>query len=248
MPVAVDLVVPIKELRHAKSRLVGVSAGLGRGPDRAATAHTDLALALAADTLAAVLASAVRRVAVVTADPRAAALVAPGGDDAGCASRAVVVDDPAAGLNAAVRAGVERLVRRDAVAPAGRPAPVAALLGDLPALRPADLDAALARAAAVLDDGAPAAFVADHTGDGTTLLVLGRSGPGAPPFGPRFGPHSAGAHAAAGAVALSGDWPGLRHDVDVPADLERVRALGTGPATRAWPDAVVPVAPLAGCR
>jgi 2-phospho-L-lactate/phosphoenolpyruvate guanylyltransferase len=249
MPVAVDLVVPIKELRHAKSRLVGVSAGLGRGPAQAATAHTDLALALAADTLAAVLASAVRRVAVVTADPRAAALVRDGhGTDDGCASRAVVVDDPAAGLNAAVRAGVERLVRRDAVRPGTKPAPVAALLGDLPALRPAELDAALARAAAVLDDGAPAAFVADHTGEGTTLLVLGRPGEGAPPFGPRFGPCSAQAHAAAGAVALSGDWPGLRHDVDVPADLEQVRALGAGPATRAWPDAVVPAAPLAGCR
>jgi 2-phospho-L-lactate guanylyltransferase len=260
MPDAVDLVVPIKELRHAKSRLVGVSAGLGRAPAAASTAHTDLALALAADTLAAVLASAVRRVAVVTAEPRAAALVRDGhasdddrgdddrGDDGGCPPRTVVVDDPAAGLNAAVRAGVERLVRRGAVEHTGRPVPVAALLGDLPALRPAELDAALARAAVVLDDGAPAAFVADHTGDGTTLLVLARSGEGVPPFGPRFGPHSAQAHAAAGAVALSGDWPGLRHDVDVPADLERVRALGAGPATRAWPDVVVPGAPLAGCR
>ncbi|HEY2195108.1 MAG TPA: 2-phospho-L-lactate guanylyltransferase [Actinomycetospora sp.] len=254
MPVAVDLVVPIKELRRAKSRLVGASAGLGRGPAEASAAHADLALALAADTLAAVLASAVRRVAVVTADPRAAALVragrpeaadgAIGHADRGCASRTVVVEDPAGGLNAAVRAGVERLVRGTE----GPPAPVAALLGDLPALRPAELDAALARADAVLDDGAPAAFVADHTGEGTTLLVLARPGEGVPSFGPRFGPHSAGAHAAAGAVALSGDWPGLRHDVDVPADLERVRTLGVGPATRAWPDAAVPAAPLAGCR
>ncbi|WP_211190312.1 2-phospho-L-lactate guanylyltransferase [Actinomycetospora sp. TBRC 11914] len=247
MPVAVDLVVPIKELRRAKSRLVGATAGLGRAPAEASAAHADLALALAADTLAAVLASAVRRVAVVTTDPRAAALVRPERydgavehADGGCAARAVVVDDPAAGLNAAVRAGVEELAR----AGRGRPVPVAALLGDLPALRPAELDAALARAVAVLADGAPAAFVADHTGEGTTLLVLARPGDAVP----HFGPHSARAHAAAGAVALAGDWPGLRHDVDVPADLERVRALGVGPATRAWPDAPVPAVPLAGCR
>ncbi len=244
MPVAVDLVVPIKELRHAKSRLVGATVALGGAADRSA-AHADLALALAADTLAAVLASGVRRLAVVTADPRAAVLVrgGPAGAmvhaDRGCGGRAVVVDDPAAGLNAAVRAGVDRLSAEHADG-----ALVAALLGDLPALRPAELDAALDRAAAVLADGAPAAYVADHTGEGTTLLVLARPDDTLP----HFGPHSARAHAAAGAVALSGDWPGLRHDVDVPADLDRVRALGVGPATRAWPDVPVPAAPLAGCR
>ena len=245
MTVAVDLVVPIKELRRAKSRLVGATVDLVPGPQRSA-AHADLALALAADTLAAVLASAVRRVAVVTADPRAAALVRPvGAGDDGCRGpRTLVVDDPGAGLNAAVRAGVEHLRGVPAEHPDRGPAPVAALLGDLPALRPAELDEALAAALAVIADGAPAAYVADHTGEGTTLLVLTHPGHG----GPHFGPHSAGAHAAAGAVALSGTWPGLRHDVDVPADLERVRALGVGPATRAWPDVAVPAAPLAGCR
>ncbi len=242
MTVAVDLVVPIKELRRAKSRLVGATVGLVPAPDRSA-AHAGLALALAADTLAAVLASSVRRVAVVTAEPRAAALVGPVADDRGT-PRAVVVDDPGAGLNAAVRAGVEHLQRDAGRATAQAPVPVAALLGDLPALRPAELDEALARALAVLGDGAPAAYVADHTGEGTTLLVLARPGHG----GPHFGPASARAHAAAGAVALSGAWPGLRHDVDVPADLERVRALGVGAATRAWPAAAVPVVPLAGCR
>jgi 2-phospho-L-lactate guanylyltransferase len=246
MPVAVDLVVPIKELRRAKSRLVGATVDLVPARDRSA-AHAGLALALAADTLAAVLASAVRRVAVVTADPRAAALVIP--VDGGSVRRAVVVDDPGAGLNAAVRAGVDHLRRvTDGADEVIGAAPVAALLGDLPALRPAELDDALARAVAVLADGAPAAFVADHTGEGTALLVLPRPGHAGPRFAPHFGVHSARAHAAAGAVALTGAWPGLRHDVDVPADLERVRALGVGPATRAWPGVPVPVAPLAGCR
>ena len=247
MGVAVDLVVPIKELRRAKTRLVGATVDLVPPRDRS-TAHAGLALALAADTLAAVLASAVRRVAVVTADPRAAALVGPADGDGGAGSgRAVVVDDPGAGLNAAVRAGVEHLQRVGDGARVGA-APVAALLGDLPALRPAELDEALARAVAVLADGAPAAFVADHTGEGTALLVLPGPGQAGPPFTPRFGAHSARAHAVAGAVALTGAWPGLRHDVDVPADLERVRALGVGPATRAWPGVPVPAAPLARCR
>ncbi|MDT7741596.1 MAG: 2-phospho-L-lactate/phosphoenolpyruvate guanylyltransferase [Actinomycetota bacterium] len=248
MTVAVDLVVPIKELRRAKSRLVGATVALVPAPQRSA-AHASLALALAADTLAAVLASAVRRVAVVTSDPRAAALVRPAGHDGGGhhspdLSRTVVVDDPGAGLNAAVRAGVEHLQRFPDGLTGHAPAPVAALLGDLPALRAAELDQALARAVAVIADGAPAAYVADHTGEGTTMLVLARPGHG----GPHFGPRSAHAHAAAGAVALPDAWPGLRHDVDVPADLERVRALGVGPATRAWPDAAVPAVPLAGCR
>jgi 2-phospho-L-lactate/phosphoenolpyruvate guanylyltransferase len=243
MTVAVDLVVPIKELRRAKSRLVGATVDLVPAPQRSA-AHAGLALALAADTLAAVLASTVRRVAVVTSDPRAAALVRPAGPDDDGARRTVVVDDPGTGLNAAVRAGVEHLQQVPGSSSRQAAAPVAALLGDLPALRPAELDEALARAVAAIADGAPAAYVADHTGEGTTLLVLARPGRG----GPHFGPHSARAHAAAGAVALSGAWPGLRHDVDVPADLERVRTLGVGPATRAWPDVAVPAAPLAGCR
>jgi 2-phospho-L-lactate guanylyltransferase len=245
MSVPVDLVVPIKELRRAKSRLVGATVALAPTPAGQSETRAGLALALASDTLAAVLASSVRRVAVVTADPRAAALVRPAGErecrrDGGAPLRAVVVDDPGAGLNAAVVAGAEHLRE---VPDAQPPALIAALLGDVPALRPAELDDALGAAAAVITEGAPAAFVADHTGEGTTLLVLARPGHG----GPHFGPHSARAHGAAGAVALRGDWPGLRHDVDVPADLAEVRALGVGPATRAWPDVGVPAVPLVGC-
>jgi 2-phospho-L-lactate guanylyltransferase len=48
---------------------------------------------------------------------------------------------------------------------------------------------------------------------------------------PRFGPGSAAAHAASGARPLSGDWPGLRHDVDTAPDLDTVLALGPGPYT-----------------
>ncbi len=51
------------------------------------------------------------------------------------------------------------------------------------------------------------------------------------PLDPHFGPGSAAAHAASGARPLSGDWPGLRHDVDTALDLDTVLALGTGPYT-----------------
>lgn len=211
--VATDLVVPVKELHRAKTRLAGASAAVPTADPRAT--HADLALALAADTLAAVLASSVRRLAVVTSEPRLTA-----GDPVPVVGdpRVELVRDPGRGLDAAIRAGIEHL----------GPIPVGVLLADLPALRPEELDEALAAARTALRR-APAAFVADHTGEGTALLVA------APGFTPRFGPFSAAAHAAAGAVALTGDWPGLRHDVDVPADLDEVRALGVGPATRAWP-------------
>jgi 2-phospho-L-lactate guanylyltransferase len=228
--VPVDLVVPVKELHRAKSRLVAAVAGLpGSDADRH-RAHRDLALALARDTLRAATAAGIRRVVVVTAEPGDLLGVVPAAPaDPHARPSVEIVGDPGGGLNAAVSHGAAHL-RRTA---RGRAGLVAALQADLPALRPAELDAALTCAAAEIAAGATAAFVADHTGTGTTLLV------GAPGrvLRPRFGVGSAAAHAAAGAVALDGPWPGLRADVDTPEDLARVRALGTGPATGAWPTA-----------
>lgn len=196
------VVVPVKRLAVAKSRLLP-----GAEPDRIAA----LALAFATDTVAAALgAPLVGRVVVVTGDGAAAAAVS--------ALGAVVRPDAvAAGLNAALREGAAYAVGVHG------PHPVAALLGDLPALRPAELDDALAAAGAH-----PAAFVADADGTGTTLLTARLGG-----LLPRYGPGSAAAHAAAGAAALAGDWPGLRRDVDTAADLDVARTLGLGPATSA---------------
>jgi 2-phospho-L-lactate guanylyltransferase len=95
-----------------------------------------------------------------------------------------------------------------------------ALAGDLPALRPDDLDAALLGLRR-------RSFAADAEGSGTVLL----GAPAGVALDPRFGPGSAAAHAASGARPLSGDWPGLRHDVDTAADLHAVLALGAGPYT-----------------
>lgn len=194
------VVLPLKGGPAAKSRL--------RGP-------AGLATAVALDTLAAALAA--RRagdVLVVTGDP---ALAATAG-----ALGARVVDEsvPGAGLPAAVRDGVR------AAAP---DAPCAVLLGDLPALTPADLDAALDAVAGLLRAGAGAVVVPDADGTGSVLLAAGR------PAGlsPAFGPGSAARHEAAGAVRLEADLPRLRRDVDTPDDLAAALALGVGPRTRA---------------
>jgi len=101
----------------------------------------------------------------------------------------------------------------------------AALAADLPALRPAEIGAALAAAGEWA-----AAFVPDAAGSGTTLYAAGPAGD----FRPAYGPGSAGRHAAGGAAEL--DLPGidgLRRDVDTAEDLGRAAALGLGARTAA---------------
>jgi 2-phospho-L-lactate guanylyltransferase len=200
-----SVVVPVKRLAVAKSRLY--AAGRPR-PE-----HAALALALARDTVAAAAAArSVARVVVVTDDPEAAAAMR----DLGAV---VVPDEPDAGLNPALAHGAA------AAAGLGAGDGLALLSADLPALRPVELDAALAAAAAY-----PRSFVPDAAGSGTTLLA---AAPGVPPE-PRFGAGSAAEHARSGAVALVGAWPSVRRDVDTAADLAAAAALGLGPATRAW--------------
>ncbi len=197
-----SLVVPAKRLGAAKTRLSPLTGG-GRG-DRPGL-HAELVLALLADTVTAALACAgVADVVVVTDDARAAATVRALG-------ARTVPDEPDAGLNPALAHGAR----------ATGSAAVAALSSDLPALRPAELAAALEAAAAV-----PRGFVADAAATGTTLLTAAGV-----PLDPRFGRGSAAAHTASGAMALTGDWPGLRRDVDTPADLREAAGLGLGAAT-----------------
>jgi 2-phospho-L-lactate guanylyltransferase len=187
-------VIPVKRLTAAKSRLRGAVP---------AARHGELALAMVQDTAAAVLAGhAVGELLVVTDDPAVAAAVT------GLGAR-VVPDRPAGDLNAAMRYGADEV--------AGISRHRAVLAGDLPALRPAELDAALARASG-------RSFVADAAGTGTVLLAV----PPGEPLAPRFGIGSATAHERSGARPLTGDWPGLRQDVDTPADLTAVLALGAG--------------------
>jgi 2-phospho-L-lactate/phosphoenolpyruvate guanylyltransferase len=196
-----SVLMPVKVLAQAKSRLAELA-----GPRRG-----ELALAQACDTVAAVLETAqAARAVIITDDPVAAAAL-------GEIGALVVPDEPRDGLNAALRHGA-------AFASARWPGcGTAALSADLPALRPAELARALNAAAAW-----PTAFVADAAGDGTTLYT---ATPGTA-FRPAFGLASRARHAAGGAAELQlTNVPGLRQDVDTPADLRRAVELGLGPRT-----------------
>lgn len=219
------MVVPVKRLAEAKTRLRGAVT---------AVPHDRLVLALAQDTVRAVLACPLVSEALVVTDVPPAATVL------GELGARVVSDQPDAGLNPAL-AYAAGLV--------GRGRPVAALTADLPALRPSELAAALGAAAALGRRG----FVPDAAGTGTTLLAAplfaappvasppvagppvasppGSAGPSHAVLAPQFGPGSAARHAASGAQRLDGDWPSLRRDVDTAADLAEAARLGLGPHT-----------------
>ncbi|MCX3291568.1 2-phospho-L-lactate guanylyltransferase [Streptomyces sp. NEAU-H22] len=198
------LVVPLKPLARAKSRLAD-TADDGLRPD--------LALAFAQDTVAAALACpAVGDVAVVTDDVRA-------GRELAALGAAIIADEPGGGLNAAL-AHATRAVR------SARPArAVAALNADLPALRPIELSRVLDTAAEF-----PRAFIPDAAAVGTTLLA---AGPGCE-LRPAFGTDSRARHRASGAVELPlTSVDSVRQDVDTGDDLRSALALGVGPHTAA---------------
>jgi 2-phospho-L-lactate guanylyltransferase len=198
------VVIPAKPLATAKSRLA----------DAAGSRRADLALAMLLDSVeATLLAQHVVAVLVVTDDD----LIAAAASELGAV---VVPDVPGEGLNAAFRYGIE-------VAAARHPgAGMALLAGDLPALRPAELSAALVATAS----SPGVVVVADHEGVGTTMLAA-RS---AAQLRPAFGVASFARHRALGAIALEdGDLDSVRLDVDNAAALHAAISLGVGPRTAA---------------
>jgi 2-phospho-L-lactate/phosphoenolpyruvate guanylyltransferase len=200
-PLSWSLVIPVKELARAKSRLSGL----------AGTRRAELALAMAADTVAAAVACPAISVVIVVTDDAAAAA------ELGSLGAVIVADEPAAGLNPALVFGAAYAAAR--WPGRGR----AGLAADLPALDPAEIGRALAAAS-----GWPEAFVPDAAGSGTTLYTAGP----AAEFCPRFGPGSRDRHRAGGAAELDlDDVPGLRRDVDTPDDLRSAAGLGLGPRT-----------------
>lgn len=153
----VDLVVPVKELDRAKSRL--------QRPGWSGAERRELALAIARDTLRTAAATeGVRRVLAVSSDSEASSALRADGIE-------VVPDLPAHGLNAALRYGAGLLLAAD------RSARVGALPADLPALRRCELAAALG-----CEPGR--AFCPDRSGSGTTLLLAAPAAVLDPRFGP----------------------------------------------------------------
>ncbi|WP_369262536.1 2-phospho-L-lactate guanylyltransferase [Streptomyces sp. R35] len=198
------LVIPLKPLARAKSRLADTAAdGLRPG----------LALAFAQDTVAAALAcAAVLNVAVVTDDALA-------GRELAALGARIVTDEPGGGLNAALAHGVA------AVRSLTPEIAVAALNADLPALRSAELGRVLDAAGEF-----PRAFLPDAAAIGTTLLTAGAG----QELLPSFGADSRLRHRASGAVELRLDAvDSVRQDVDTGDDLRAALALGVGPRTAA---------------
>ena len=195
------VVIPVKPPTYAKSRL-------GRLGD---DVRRSLAEAFALDTVAATLrCDHVRSVLVVTDDHRLAEKVRRLGAD-------VIPDGTADDLNGSLEQGAAEVRRRD---PSLH---LAALCADLPALRPAELDRALAASPPTR-----LGFVADADGLGTTLVTA----PDLVTFRPRFGPASRAEHLAAGGIELVEEGlESLRRDVDTPADLEEALRLGIGAHT-----------------
>jgi 2-phospho-L-lactate guanylyltransferase len=193
------VVIPVKSSARGKSRL-----------DVPGVVRVELARAIALDTIdAAASCAAVGQVVVVTDD---GGLVLQAFDIPGLR---FVSDEKAEGLDAAVALGAET----------AEGMPRAALLGDVPALRPEDLAAALDAAAAV-DRG----VVADAEGTGSTL-VTARAGV---TWASSFGEGSFARHVSLGCVPLSiPDASTLRRDVDTAGQLAAAEQLGLGRRTSA---------------
>jgi 2-phospho-L-lactate guanylyltransferase len=198
----VGLIIAVKRLAAAKTRLAPVFSAPTRG---------NVVLAMLVDTLtAAARVSALRSITVITPDETAAAAAAKLGAE-------VLVDPTPEGdadpLNNAI-AAAERVVAESS-------SNIVVLQGDLPALQTQELAEAIAAAR-----HHHRSFVADRLGTGTAALCA---------FGaaldPQFGADSSARHRRSGAIELTGAWPGLRCDVDTPADLAAARRLGVGAAT-----------------
>ena len=208
------IVVPLKPIGEAKTRLA---------PWLGPPAREALVRAMVGDALAAAAAAErVGRVVVVTGDPAmvdvALEVLGPVLGPASGVALDIVAEPEPPGLNAAVRAGI------DAARLLGPSNGIGVLLGDLPALRAAELDEALGAAGLL-----PRGVVADAAGTGTTLLT---ARPGLA-MDPAFGPGSAALHRSRGHVRIpTTPASGLSHDVDVPADFAAALAIGVGPRTR----------------
>jgi 2-phospho-L-lactate guanylyltransferase len=195
------VLIPIKQLDESKSRLTGAA----QPPSR----HPDLVRALQLDTIAAV--AEARKLGTVIAGIYLVSDQPPEQLPFGL----TVLSDPGGGLNAALAHAAHQIHAEH------QQDGVAAMVADLPALRPDELLKALTTAQQF-----DRAFVPDLVGSGTTMLTVG---PGRA-LQPRFGPDSAALHRASGANELvAGD--SVRCDVDTAADLQRCIQLGLGTHT-----------------
>jgi 2-phospho-L-lactate guanylyltransferase len=178
-------------------------------PVFSARTRENVVLAMLVDTLtAAARVASLRSITVITPDEAAAAAAAELGADVLADPTPEGHSDP---LNNAIAAAAR----------AASGSNIVVLQGDLPALQTQELSEAIVAAR-----HHRRSFVADRLGTGTAaLFALGTA------LDPQFGPDSSARHRRSGAIELTGAWPGLRCDVDTPADLAAARRLGVGAAT-----------------
>jgi 2-phospho-L-lactate/phosphoenolpyruvate guanylyltransferase len=198
----VGLIIAVKRLAAAKTRLAPVFS---------ARTRENVVLAMLVDTLsAAARVGLVRSITVITPDEAAAAAATELGAEVLADPTPEGHSDP---LNNAI-AAAERTIAESL-------SNIVVLQGDLPALQTQELSEAIAAAR-----HHRRSFVADRLGTGTSaLFAFGAA------LDPQFGPDSSARHRRSGAIELTGAWPGLRCDVDTPADLAVARRLGVGAAT-----------------
>jgi 2-phospho-L-lactate/phosphoenolpyruvate guanylyltransferase len=198
----VALIIAVKRLTAAKTRLAPVFS---------ARTRENVVLAMLVDTLtAAAGVASVGSITVITPDEAAAAAAGKLGANVLADPTPEGHDDP---LNNAI-AAAERAVAESF-------SNVVVLQGDLPALQTQELAEAIAAAR-----HHRRSFVADRLATGTAALCAFGS-----TLDPQFGPDSCARHRRSGAIELTGAWPGLRCDVDTPADLAAARRLGVGATT-----------------
>lgn len=191
-------IVPVQHLSQAKSRLSGRLAPTER---RALVIHF---LGVVLSSLRG--SSSIDQIIVVTPDTDVLGLAACHGT--------VGMRENGDGLNAAIRQARETAIRWGA-------GTLLVMLGDLPLVRPDDVDDLL-RAA----DGAGVVIAPDRHRLGTNALVL------RPPdaLDPAFGPGSFSAHRraamAAGLRIQEFQSPAIAFDVDIAADLDELEQLG----------------------
>ena len=198
----IALIIAVKRLTAAKTRLAPVFS---------ARTREQVVVAMLVDTLtAAGRVAALGSITVITPDEAAAAAAAELGAD-------VLADPTPEGhrdpLNNAIAAAARAVAESFSN--------VIALQGDLPALQSQELAEAITAARQHRRS-----FVADRLATGTAALFAFGV-----PLDPQFGSDSSARHRRSGAIELTGAWPGLRCDVDTPADLAAARRLGVGAAT-----------------
>jgi len=194
--------VPVKDLVNAKQRLV---------PALSPVERRELARAMLADVLEAMVAALPGSVVVITTDPEVRA-------QAGAAGVECWTESANRGHTAAVAFAQEQAAARGA-------SRFLTIPGDVPCVTAAEVDSLLA----ALQPGG-GVFVPSRSGLGTNAALLAPPGAMTLTFGePSFANHLAAARAA-GLVPRVLELPGIGLDVDAPDDLPVL--LERGPHTR----------------